>query len=136
MAVIPDLADVQDDEMMTSVAAPPSVKVGRVKTIRELDGEVVKTKGVVSEPPSAAGIDLTLLSSIALCPLDQITEPDAYWDWDVIFTEVSSEIQMEMEEARRVQAASLAAAASSAAAAPAAEVGKAGANSSAGALRA
>ncbi|KAJ3118522.1 hypothetical protein HDU96_000938 [Phlyctochytrium bullatum] len=40
MVVIPDLTEAEDEEMITTVASPPSLKVNRVKTIRELDSEL------------------------------------------------------------------------------------------------
>ncbi|KAJ3030690.1 Intraflagellar transport protein 43, partial [Rhizophlyctis rosea] len=101
--VIPDLEDAEQDEITSAVAAPPAVKVGRVRTIRELDAEGGWERGAEHSP--IAGIDLSLLSSIALCPPDQIAEPDVPWDWDVLFTEISSQMMAEMEEAAKNQAA-------------------------------
>ncbi|KND03813.1 uncharacterized protein SPPG_01269 [Spizellomyces punctatus DAOM BR117] len=92
--IIPDLDDVQDDEMLTTVAAAPAVKVNRFKTIKELDGDLMASTGQLVEPPtSIGGIDVSLLVSIALVPPDQVIEPDIHWDWEVIFTEVTSDLQ-------------------------------------------
>ncbi|KAJ3134851.1 Intraflagellar transport protein 43, partial [Irineochytrium annulatum] len=84
MVVIPDLTEVEDDELITAVAAPPSVKVNRVKTIRELDTDLAASNGFLNEP-SLGGVDLSLLTAIALSPMEQVVEEDRQWDWDVVF---------------------------------------------------
>ncbi|KAJ3048840.1 hypothetical protein HK097_010169 [Rhizophlyctis rosea] len=101
-AMIPDLEDAEQDEMISSIAMPPQVKGERVRTIRELDAEGGWERGAEHSP--VPGIDLSLLASIALCPPDMIAEPDVPWDWDVLFTEISSEMQAEMEEAAKLKA--------------------------------
>ncbi|KAJ3414201.1 hypothetical protein HDV05_006906 [Chytridiales sp. JEL 0842] len=88
MIVIPDITDVEDDEMMATVAAPPSLKVNRVRTIRDLDSDLASSTGLLNET-ALSGIDLSLLTSVALCPPDQVLEEDKHWDWDVLFTEVA-----------------------------------------------
>ncbi len=40
--VIPDLDDVQEEDMAAQIAAPPSVQVNRVATYRELDNDLLK----------------------------------------------------------------------------------------------
>jgi hypothetical protein len=49
MIVIPDITDVEDDEMITTVAAPPSLKVNKVRTIRELDSDLAASTGLLNE---------------------------------------------------------------------------------------
>ncbi|KAJ3169697.1 Intraflagellar transport protein 43 [Geranomyces variabilis] len=91
--IIPDLEAVQDNEMLTTVAVAPAVKVNRFKTMQELDGELLASTGQLIEPPtSLAGIDVSLLVSLALNPPDQLVEPDVPWEWDVTFTEVTSDL--------------------------------------------
>ncbi|KAJ3146647.1 Intraflagellar transport protein 43 [Geranomyces variabilis] len=91
--IIPDLEAVQDNEMLTTVAVAPAVKVNRFKTMQELDGELLASTGQLIEPPtSLAGIDVSLLVSFALSPPDQLVEPDVPWEWDVTFTEVTSDL--------------------------------------------
>ncbi len=43
------------------------------------------------------GIDLSFLSNNSLCYPDQIMEGDKHWDWDLLFVEVASEIQNDIE---------------------------------------
>lgn len=40
--VIPDLDDVQEEDMATQIAAPPLVQLNRVATFRELDNDLLK----------------------------------------------------------------------------------------------
>ena len=46
--VIPDLDDVQEEDMVTQVAAPPTVQVNRVATYRELDNDLLKHSQIVT----------------------------------------------------------------------------------------
>ncbi|KAJ3123502.1 Intraflagellar transport protein 43 [Physocladia obscura] len=87
--IIPDLNDVEEDEMITTIAAPPSLKVNKVKTIRELDNELVISTGMLNEH-GFEGIDFSLLTTFALCPPEMVYEEDKHWDWDVTFTELST----------------------------------------------
>ncbi|KAJ3237771.1 hypothetical protein HDU81_009010 [Chytriomyces hyalinus] len=89
--IIPDLNDVEEDEMITTVAAPPSLKVNKVKTIRELDNELAVSTGILNEQSGMDGIDFTLLTGYALCPPEMVYEEDKHWDWDVTFTEITTE---------------------------------------------
>ncbi|TPX54513.1 hypothetical protein PhCBS80983_g05891 [Powellomyces hirtus] len=94
--IIPDLEDVADADLLVTVASAPAVKVNRFKTMQELDGELVASSGQLIEPPtSLAGIDVSLLVAMALNPPDQLVEPDVHWDWDVVFTEVTSDLHLE-----------------------------------------
>ncbi|KAI8815817.1 intraflagellar transport protein 43-domain-containing protein [Fimicolochytrium jonesii] len=93
--IIPDLDQVQDNQMLTEVAAAPVIKINRFKNMQELDGELLASTGQLIEPPtSLAGIDVSLLVSTALIPPDQLVKPDVQWDWDVIFTEVTSDLHV------------------------------------------
>ncbi|KAJ3025681.1 UNVERIFIED_CONTAM: Intraflagellar transport protein 43 [Siphonaria sp. JEL0065] len=87
--IIPDLNDVEEDEMITTVAAPPSLKVNKVKTIRELDNELAISTGMLNET-GLEGIDFSLLTAYALCPPEMVYEEDKHWDWDVTFAELST----------------------------------------------
>ena len=46
--VIPDLDEVQEEDMVTQVAAPPTVQVNRVQTYRELDNDLLKHSQIVT----------------------------------------------------------------------------------------
>nr|KAJ3420993.1 DNA-directed RNA polymerase II subunit [Polyrhizophydium stewartii] len=94
-AVIPDLMDVEDEDMSAMVAAAPAARSKTMKTIGELESDIAQGDGIAShlQHLSVPGLDLSLLINAALCPPQQLEEPDQPWDWDVIFTQVSSEMQ-------------------------------------------
>ncbi|NXS18467.1 IFT43 protein, partial [Mystacornis crossleyi] len=92
--VIPDLEDVQEEDLAMQVAAPPSANwlvklnpsyscsldVSSSAVQQDLDGEV----------------DLKLLTKV-LAPEHDLREDDVSWDWDHLFTEVSSELVTEWD---------------------------------------
>lgn len=92
--VIPDLEDVQEEDMMTQIAAPPSVQVNRVATYKELDSYFQKQSALFNVNLLDGEIDLKLLTNV-LSPETEVFEEDKRWDWDRLFTEVASELQSE-----------------------------------------
>ncbi|XP_049319644.1 intraflagellar transport protein 43 homolog isoform X4 [Astyanax mexicanus] len=74
--VIPDLDEVQEEDLTMQVAAPPSIQVNRVMTYRDLDNDLMKYSAFQ-------------------------TLEDVGWDWDHLFTEVSSELQTEWDQGER-----------------------------------
>lgn len=103
--MIPDLDDVQDEDMAMQVADAPSVAVNRVATYRELDNDLLKHVAFAT----LDDIDLKLLTR-CLAPESSLKEPDELWKWDVVFAEISGDLQREWfpdEEANeKVEAAS------------------------------
>lgn len=98
--VIPDLEEFQEDDMATQIAAPPSVQVNRVATYRELDNDLLKHSQLLTLDGE---IDLKLLTKV-LAAESEVMEEDKPWDWDRLFTEVSSEIQSEWEKSSSASA--------------------------------
>ncbi|XP_057715885.1 intraflagellar transport protein 43 homolog [Corythoichthys intestinalis] len=92
--VIPDLDDVQEEDLNMQVAAPPSVQVNRVMTYRDLDNDL---KYYSAFQTLDGEIDLKLLTKV-LAPEQEVKEEDVLWDWDHLFTEVSSELLMEWDQ--------------------------------------
>ncbi|XP_072895587.1 intraflagellar transport protein 43 homolog [Hemitrygon akajei] len=92
--VIPDLEEVQEDDLAMQVAAPPSVQVNRVMTYRDLDNDLIKYGAFQTLD---GDIDLKLLSQMLSAEQD-VREEDECWSWDQLFTEVSSELLTEREE--------------------------------------
>ena len=88
--VIPDLDDVQDEDMALTVAEAPSVAVNRVATYRELDNDLLKHVAFAT----LDDIDLRLLTK-CLVPEAQLKEPDEVWTWDEVFAKVSGDLQKE-----------------------------------------
>ncbi|KAM7438903.1 Intraflagellar transport protein 43 [Porites harrisoni] len=95
--VIPDLEDVQEEDMMTQIAAPPSVQVNRVATYKELDSYFQKQSALFNVNLLDGEIDLKLLTNV-LSPETEVFEEDKRWDWNRLFTEVASELQTEWDE--------------------------------------
>ncbi|KAK2150740.1 hypothetical protein LSH36_391g01021 [Paralvinella palmiformis] len=91
--VIPELEETQEDDLTTQVAIAPTVAVNRVATYRELDTDLMKHAAFLTLDNE---IDLKLLSKGLSAEAD-VQEEDVTWDWDRLFTEVSSELQAEWE---------------------------------------
>ncbi|XP_054571863.1 intraflagellar transport protein 43 homolog isoform X2 [Eptesicus fuscus] len=89
--VIPDLEEVQEEDFVLQVAAPPSVQVNRVMTYRDLDNDLMKCAAFQTLD---GAIDLKLLTKV-LAPEQEVREEDVGWDWDHLYTEVSSELLTE-----------------------------------------
>uniref|UniRef100_A0A3Q3VKL5 Uncharacterized protein n=1 Tax=Mola mola TaxID=94237 RepID=A0A3Q3VKL5_MOLML len=92
--VIPDLEEVQEEDLTMQVAAPPSIPVNRVMTYRDLDNDL---KYYSAFQTLDGEIDLKLLTKV-LAPEQEVKEDDVGWDWDHLFTEVSSELLMEWDQ--------------------------------------
>ncbi|XP_061598861.1 intraflagellar transport protein 43 homolog [Cololabis saira] len=92
--VIPDLDEVQEEDLTMQVAMPPSIRVNRVMTYRDLDNDL---KHHSAFQTLDGEIDLKLLTKV-LAPEQEVKEEDVGWDWDHLFTEVSSELQMEWDQ--------------------------------------
>ncbi|KAK7483543.1 hypothetical protein BaRGS_00025217 [Batillaria attramentaria] len=92
--VIPELEDQQEEDMSSRVAAAPNVAVNRVATYRELDNDLLRQAAFQVLDNE---IDLKLLTK-GLSPMEDLIEEDRPWDWDRLFTEVSSELTTEWEK--------------------------------------
>ncbi|XP_071602043.1 intraflagellar transport protein 43 homolog isoform X2 [Heliangelus exortis] len=91
--VIPDLEEVQEEDLAMQVAAPPSVQVNRVMTYHDLDKDLRKYAAFQTLDGE---VDLKLLTKV-LAPEHELQEDDVSWDWDHVFTEVSSELVTEWD---------------------------------------
>ncbi|XP_045663719.1 intraflagellar transport protein 43 homolog isoform X2 [Ursus americanus] len=91
--VIPDLEEVQEEDFALQVATPPSIQVNRVMTYRDLDNDLMKYAAFQTLDGE---IDLKLLTKV-LAPEHEVREDDVSWDWDHLYTEVSSELLTEWD---------------------------------------
>ncbi|XP_046564944.1 intraflagellar transport protein 43 homolog B-like isoform X2 [Haliotis rubra] len=91
--VIPELEDQQEEDMTTKVAVAPNVAVNRVATYRELDNDLLRQAAFLT----LDDIDLKLLTK-AISPEQDLIEEDRPWDWDRLFTEVTSEMIADVEK--------------------------------------
>ena len=89
--VIPDLDEVQDEDMVLQVADAPSVAVNRVATYKELDNDLLKHAAFATLD---GDIDLKLLTR-GMAPEVAIKELDELWTWDVLFAQVGGQLQKE-----------------------------------------
>ncbi|KAM9354802.1 LOW QUALITY PROTEIN: intraflagellar transport protein 43 homolog A-like [Pholidichthys leucotaenia] len=91
--VIPDLEEVEEDLTM-QIVAPPSIQLNRVMTYQDLDNDL---KYYSAFQTLDGEIDLKLLTKV-LAPEQEVKEEDVRWDWDHLFTDVSSELMNEWEQ--------------------------------------
>lgn len=93
--VIPNLEEVQEEDLTQKIALAPQVQVNKVATFRDLDQDLLKHSAFTTLDNE---IDLKLLAKV-LSPETEIQEADAHWDWNHLFTEVSSELRSEWDKA-------------------------------------
>ncbi|XP_028293891.1 intraflagellar transport protein 43 homolog isoform X2 [Gouania willdenowi] len=91
---IPVIPDLEEEDLTKQVAAPPSIQVNRVMTYKDLDNDL---KCYSAFQTLDGQIDLKLLTKV-LAPEQEVKEDDVCWDWDHLFTEVSSELLMEWDQ--------------------------------------
>ncbi|KAH9515104.1 Intraflagellar transport protein 43 [Bulinus truncatus] len=92
--IIPELEETIEEDLTTKVASAPNVAVNRVATYRELDNDLLKQAAFLTLDND---IDLKLLIK-SFSPPEDLIEDDKPWDWDRLFTEVSSELRSEWEK--------------------------------------
>ncbi|XP_064602681.1 intraflagellar transport protein 43 homolog [Liolophura sinensis] len=92
--VIPDLEDQQEDEITTKVAVAPTVAVNRVATYIELDNDLLRQAAFLTLDND---IDLKILTR-GLSGEADLVEEDKVWEWDRLFTEVTSDLTMTLEK--------------------------------------
>ncbi|XP_075224895.1 intraflagellar transport 43 [Lycorma delicatula] len=91
--LIPDLDELQDEEMLTQVARAPSVVGSKVASFTELDSDLMKKSAFSTLDDINLGI-----ISCHLYPEDDVKEDDCKWTWDLLFTEVASDLRTEWED--------------------------------------
>ena len=90
LPIIPDLEEVEREDMAQRIADAPNVAVNRVDTYKELDSDLFKHAAFAT----LEEIDLRLLTR-HMVPEQSLKEPDEVWTWDKLFADVSSQIQSE-----------------------------------------
>ncbi|ELT99200.1 hypothetical protein CAPTEDRAFT_18761 [Capitella teleta] len=91
---IPDLEDQGEDDLTAQVAMAPNVVVNRVATYRELDNDLLRHAAFLTLDNE---IDLKILSKGLSAEAD-VQDPDVVWEWDRLFTEVTSELLTDWEQ--------------------------------------
>ncbi|OAD62412.1 Intraflagellar transport protein 43 like protein [Eufriesea mexicana] len=90
--VIPDLDEIQEDNVLSDINTP-TVNVNRVTAYKELDTDFVKNAAFTS----LNGVNLSLLAE-KLYSEHLTKEPDEVWNWNLLFTQVASEINSEAQK--------------------------------------
>ncbi|XP_050464546.1 intraflagellar transport protein 43 homolog B [Cataglyphis hispanica] len=91
--VIPDLDEIQEDNISSDIASAPTINANRMTAYEELDTDLVKNAAFTS----LDGISLSLLAD-KLYNENLVKEPDEVWNWNLLFTQISSEINSEAQE--------------------------------------
>ncbi|CAN7999634.1 unnamed protein product [Ixodes hexagonus] len=87
MPTIPDLGEVEREDLTNQIAQAPSVPMGQMDTFQQLDSELLKQAAFAT----LDGCDVRLLAK-HLSLEEDLKEPDVAWTWDILFTEVAAEI--------------------------------------------
>ncbi|XP_043248572.1 intraflagellar transport protein 43 homolog [Colletes gigas] len=90
--VIPDFDEIQEDSVLSDINAA-TINVNRVAAYKELDTDLVKNAAFTS----LNGVSLSLLAE-KLYTENLTKEPDEVWNWNLLFTQVSSEINSEAQK--------------------------------------
>ncbi|CAL1682859.1 unnamed protein product [Lasius platythorax] len=91
--VIPDLDEIQEDNISSEIASAPTINANRVTAYEELDTDLVKNAAFTS----LDGVSLSLLAE-KLYNENLVKEPDEVWNWNLLFTQISSEINSETQK--------------------------------------
>ncbi|KAG5325682.1 IF43B protein, partial [Pseudoatta argentina] len=91
--VIPDLDEIQEDNISSDIASAPTVNANRVTAYEELDTDFVKNAAYTS----LDGVSLSLLAD-KLYNENLVKESDEVWNWNLLFTQISSEINSETQK--------------------------------------
>ncbi|XP_013774013.1 intraflagellar transport protein 43 homolog [Limulus polyphemus] len=92
LPTIPDLDDVREEDFTSEVAQAPSVAVNRMVTYQELDNDLLKHAAFTT----LDGVDLHILTR-CLAPENEIKEEDLPWTWNILFTDVASDLNAKWE---------------------------------------
>ncbi|XP_076351642.1 intraflagellar transport 43 isoform X3 [Tachypleus tridentatus] len=92
LPTIPDLDEVREEDFTSEVAQAPSVAVNRVVTYQELDNDLLKHAAFTT----LDGVGLHILTR-CLAPENEIKEEDLPWTWNILFTDVASDLNAKWE---------------------------------------
>lgn len=94
--IIPELDDLQDEDLASQIAHAPSSTVDRVDTYKELDSDLLKHAAFAT----LDDVSLRLLTK-CLNLESEVKEADTAWTWDLLFTDVASDLHYEWENETR-----------------------------------
>ncbi|XP_014604802.1 PREDICTED: intraflagellar transport protein 43 homolog isoform X4 [Polistes canadensis] len=91
--VIPDLDEIQEDNVVSDLSSAPMIDTNRVTAYKELDTDLIKNEAFTS----LDGISLFSLTE-KLYNENLVKEADEAWNWNLLFTQVASEINNEAQK--------------------------------------
>ncbi|XP_015180957.1 PREDICTED: intraflagellar transport protein 43 homolog isoform X2 [Polistes dominula] len=95
--VIPDLDEIQEDNIVSDLSSAPVIDTNRVTAYKELDTDLIKNEAFTS----LDGISLFSLTE-KLYNENLVKEPDEAWNWNLLFTQIASEINNEAQKTLNV----------------------------------
>ena len=84
----------QDQEFSTTIAAAPTAQV-KIASMNELENALQKHSAMYMLDGE---IDLKSLARAALSPEAEVVEDDRKWEWNILFTQVTSELRADMDK--------------------------------------
>ncbi|KAG7213889.1 hypothetical protein KM043_003095 [Ampulex compressa] len=91
--VIPDLDEIQEDNVSSEIVNAPVINANRVTAYKELDTDLIKNAAFTS----LNGVNLSFLAE-KLYNENLIKDPDEVWNWNLLFTQVALEINSESQK--------------------------------------
>ena len=88
------LEDMQEKEFSNKISAAPTASV-QIASMNELENALQKHSAIYTLDNE---IDLKTLARLALSPEAEVVEDDRKWDWNILFTQVTSELRADMEK--------------------------------------
>lgn len=85
----------QTRDIKDKIAAPPSITLNQVATYRELDSDLQRHSTFTLLDNE---IDLKVLAK-HMSPESEVKETDVQWDWDGLFTDVSTNLKSQQRQA-------------------------------------
>jgi len=87
---IPDLDEIQEEDMVQEVAAPPQAFNKDIATYRELDVDLMNRAAFRTIDDT---IDMKVLVKNLSSQAEIVEEADIVWDWDKLFADVCSNLK-------------------------------------------
>lgn len=91
--IIPDVEDMHDEEHLSDIADAPRVPTNIIPSLTDLNADLKKQSAF----KTFEGVNVSILSK-SLYKESEIKEDDSPWSWDLLFTEVTSELRSEWEK--------------------------------------
>ncbi|XP_014251367.1 intraflagellar transport protein 43 homolog isoform X2 [Cimex lectularius] len=94
--LIPEIQEIQEDDYLGDISEPPVVPMYNITSFSQLNSDLKKYASF----SMVDNVNLGLLTKHLYNEQD-LKEGDNRWSWDLLFTEVSSELRAEWEEKQK-----------------------------------